>query len=38
MWHVIWFHGDYLLGIDLSAACIIASEMFLIFWSMLLVK
>ena len=42
-WHVIqgWSEGlivTLLLGMDLSAACIIASVMSLIFWSMLLVN
>ena len=43
IWHVIqgWSEGlivTFLLGVDLSAACIMASIMSLIFWSMLLVK
>ena len=38
MWNVIWFHVIYLLGIDLSATCIIASEISLTFGSMLLIK
>ena len=43
IWHVIqgWSEGlivTILLGMDLSAACIMASAMSLIFWSMLLVS
>ena len=43
IWHVIqgWPEGlivTILLGMDLSAACIIASVMSLICWSMLLVN
>ena len=43
IWHVIqrWSEGlivTILLGMDLSADCMIASVMSLIFWSMLLVN